>query len=341
MQTLRIPLTRAEEVKRFLIGNSLLDKGYRFDKDDKFLYLPITEEADLKKRFPETRIMRHALQPSKKRPGLRQLLRKRLTAEEFARLKTAFDMVGDIAIMEIDPALRKKEKVIAKALLETTPTIKTVLRKAEKHTGVFRTQKLRWLAGRKTKEALYRENGIRLKLDVEKVYFSPRLSTERKRIAQLIRKGEDVLVMFSGCGPYPCVLAKNTDAKSITGIEINPVAHAYASENIKLNKLINVKVIEGDVRKVMPKMRTRYDRILMPLPMGAGEFLDLALGAAKKGATVHFYDFLKEENIPAAAVKKIRDACKKTGRRCIIKGHVKCGQFGPGIFRVCVDFSVQ
>jgi len=88
-----------------------------------------------------------------------------------------------------------------------------------------------------------KENNIRLKLDIEKVYFSPRLSLERMRIAELVNtsksresknkkseKKEDILVMFSGCAPYCCVIAKNAKTKvnSVIGIEINPEGHKYA-----------------------------------------------------------------------------------------------------------------
>jgi hypothetical protein len=37
------------------------------------------------------------------------------------------------------------------------------------------------------------------------------LSTERKRISELVKPGEKVLVMFSGAAPYVCVIAKKTN----------------------------------------------------------------------------------------------------------------------------------
>jgi len=161
---------------------------------------------------------------ARKQPNFRELLEKGLNEDEQKILKTAFDMVGDIAILEIDEGLRKKEKFIAESLLKSQKNIKTVLRKAGAHEGEFRVQKMRHLAGIKTKETMHKESNARLKLDVEKVYFSPRLSNERLRIAGQVKEGERILVMFSGCAPYPIVLAKNSKARQITGIEINPIA---------------------------------------------------------------------------------------------------------------------
>ena len=165
------------------------------------------------------------------------------------------------------------------------------------------------------------------------------MATERKRIAELVKPNEDILVMFSGCAPYPLVLAKNTKAKEIYTIEINPAAHKFAVENIKLNKLQNVKPFNGDVRIIIPTLKKKFDRILMPLPLTGENFLDIALTAAKKKAIIHFYDFLKEDDFNLAK-EKIKKACSKAKRKFKIIRIVKAGQIKPREYRVCVDFSV-
>lgn len=271
---------------------------------------------------------------------LRAFLKDRLNEKELSNLKTAYDIVGAIAIIEIPAELVKKEKIIAEAVLKLNKQVKTVLKKAGIHKGEFRLQKVKIIAGEKTKEAEYHENDIRLKLDVEKAYFSPRLSTERKRIAELVKKGEIVLVMFSGCGPYVCVIAKNTKAKEVYGVEINPVAHKYAEQNLRMNKIANASLFLGDARKVVPKLRKKFDRIAMPLPRSAEDFLDVALKAIKKGGTIHFYDFENERDMPQKSFEKIRKACKKAKKKFKIIRWRKCGQYGPRKFRVVVDFRV-
>ena len=271
---------------------------------------------------------------------LREVLAKKLSIAEMEMLKTAYDTVGSIAIIEIPPELVKKEKIIAETLMSLQKNVKTVVKKVGIHSGEFRLQKVKIVAGQRTKETEHKENNVRLLLHVEKVYFSPRLSTERKRIMEIVQPGEDILVMFSGCAPYPCVLGKNTAAKSIIGVEINPVGHAYGLKNIVLNKLKNVELHCGDVRNIVPQLKKKFDRVLMPLPRSAEDFLDIALGAVKKGGVVHFYDFLHESEIPYFSEKKIKAACKKSKKKCKILKWTKCGQYSPNKYRICVDFRV-
>jgi tRNA (guanine37-N1)-methyltransferase len=180
--------------------------------------------------------------------NLKDALKGKLTEEEFNHLKTSFDSVGDIAILEIDDEIKSKEKLIAETLLKLQKNIKVVCKKEGIHEGQFRTQKLKVLAGENRKETICKENGIQLKLDVENVYFSPRLSTERARIASLVKPKEEILCMFSGCGPYPVVILKNQQDVKITSIELNPTGVKYQRENIILNKSITKKILSKSIQ---------------------------------------------------------------------------------------------
>jgi tRNA (guanine37-N1)-methyltransferase len=270
---------------------------------------------------------------------LKQALKGKITKNELENLVTSYDIVGDIAIIEIPVELEKKEKIIAEILLNLHKNIKVVAKKAGIHYGIYRRQKLKILAGERRKTTEYRENNVRIRLHVEDVYFSPRLATERKRIASLVRPNEEVLVMFSGVAPYPLVIAKNAKAKSVYGIEINPIAHKFALENVKLNKLKDIRLFKGDVRMVIPALKKKFDRILMPLPLTGENFLDVALTAAKKKSVIHFYDFLNEDEFNLAK-EKIKKACDAAKRKFKILRIVKAGQIKPREYRICVDFSV-
>lgn len=249
---------------------------------------------------------------------------------------TSYDVVGDLVIIN---EITGNEKKIIEDVFKMHKNIKTILKKQKKYSGKYRLPKLRVIAGEKKKETMHKENNIRLKLNPEKVYFSSRSATERKRIFLQVKEGEKILVMFSGCAPYPCVIAKNTKAKEIYGIEANPIAHKYALENLKLNKTSNVKLLLGDVKKIMPGVKKKFDRILMPLPKGAEKYLDLALKSVKKKGIIHFYDFLNEDEFDKAK-EKIDKTCKKLKKKYKILRLVKCGQYSPHVFRVCVDFEV-
>jgi len=274
-------------------------------------------------------------------PGkLKDILGKKLTKKEISLVPSSFDMVGSIIIFSDFPKqLSKKEKIVGNEILKNFRHFKSVFKKTKKYSGKFRTPKLKLLAGENNKETMHKENNVKLKLNVEKVYFSARLSEERKRILKKVRKNEKILVMFSGCGVYPLVIAKNTNAGEIYGIEINPIAHKYALENVKLNKINNINLLLGDVKKVSPKIKEKFDRIIMPLPKGAESFLGLALNKIRKNGIIHFYSFAEENNY--GNIKKIiNNECEKKKKKCRILDIIKCGQFSPRVYRLCVDFRV-
>jgi len=334
MLCIKVPLKEAEKAKKHIIREGLMNHAYLSTKDKQFIYFPVI------KRFKTNySLVQKKLEEKELRQDLKTTLSEKLSKEDMNSLKTSMDVTGSIAIIEVPEELCKKESLIANELMKANRQITTVLKKG-KHEGVFRTQRLNYLAGVDTREVLYKENGIVLKLDVEKVYFSPRLSHERKRIAQLIKTPEDVLVMFSGYAPYVCVIAKNSPAHHVDGVEINPDGHSYAEQNLIINKLKNASVFVGDAREVVPKLGKKYDRILMPLPKSAADYLDIALDAAKKGAIIHFYDFQKEGEFDRS-VEKIAIACKKAGKSCEVLDIVRCGQNAPRQHRICVDFRVE
>ncbi|MBN2052237.1 hypothetical protein JW756_01925 [Candidatus Woesearchaeota archaeon] len=259
MLCIKVPIKEAEKAKKEIIAKGLFDKEHLILRQKGFVYFPI------KKKFKNSyKIVNKALKKISLPTNLKNSLKKKLDKDDLKILKRSMDIIGNIAILEIPAELEKKEKIIAEEALKINKNIKTVLKKG-RHEGVFRIQKLEHLAGIKTKEAVYKENNVVLKLDVEQVYFSPRLSTERKRIVEFINKAaksgkqENVLVMFSGCAPYVCTIAKNTPAKYVYGIEINPVAHKYGIENLRFNKINNAFLINEDVKTALPGF---YKRII-------------------------------------------------------------------------------
>ena len=223
--------------------------------------------------------------------------------EELKLVSKSFDIIGSIVTIQISKELEKKRKLIAEAVFQQNKTIKSVYSKG-KFYGRLRKQKINWIAGEKNQETIHKENNCKMKLNIQTCYFSPRLSTDRLEIANKIKKGEKVLVMFGGVAPYAIVIAKHSKAKEVTSIELNRECTKYAKENVKLNKLANVKIIQGDVKKNLPK--EKYDRIIMARPQLEYDFLKEAYSVSKRGGTIHFYDFLEQKDIPEKALKKIK-----------------------------------
>lgn len=268
--------------------------------------------------------------------GLKESLKGKLNEKEIELVPNSFDIVGNIAIFSHFPdELKKKEKMIAEELMSLNKNVHTVMVKAKEYAGKYRTPKLRFIAGKRTKETIHSENGIRLKLDAEKCYFSARTATERMRVAKQVKKGEKVLVMFAGILPFAITIAKHSKAKEIHAIEINPHAYKYGLENIKLNKAGNIISHKGDVRKILSKIKAKFDRILMPLPKSSEDYLSIAVKKLKKGGIIHFYTFVNDNEFPKGATDKVR----KIGKVRILR-IVKCGNYAPYTHRVCVDFKV-
>ncbi len=271
--------------------------------------------------------------------NLKEKLKDKLSKEELGLLIKSFEILGEIAIIQVPEQLESKKHIIAKAVLEQHKNVKTVLRKIDKIENEFRIPKYEILIGNKT-ETDYKELGCRYKLDPTKVYFSEKLGHERERILNQVKNGEVIHALFAGVGPYPILIAKNRDVK-IYAIEKNPVAVEYLKENVKLNKVQDkVEVFEGDVREVLPKLNVKADRVLMPLPKTGELFLDLALNYVKENGVVHYYCFGTKKDLAGIKEKIILNG-KENKKEVEFLGCFSCGSFSPRVNRFCIDFKVK
>jgi len=272
--------------------------------------------------------------------NLKEELAGKLKKSEIEVLPRALDMLGSIAIIDIPPVLRKKEKLIAETILKLHKNVKTVVKKAGKFSGRLRLRKTKFLAGLNTKEALYRENACWMKLDIDKCYFSPRLASDRLDIAKMVKKGEKVLVMFGGVAPYALVIARNSKAAEVFSVEINRVATEFARKNVSLNKLGNVSIVQGDVKRVIPKLKIKFDRIVMARPQLKETFLHEAFLAAKKGTIIHLHDYSDEDELPDLSFSRIFEAAAKDKIKYNILRWKKIGEIAPYKYRLRIDFRI-
>lgn len=331
-------LQNAQSVKEYLAKRNLINQNFLPTKEFDSIYFPLTKKVQV----PHANVIntKFHFTPKPHNLTVEEVLKDKLTKKEIKILPKSQEVVGDILILKIPQELEKKEKIIAEAYLKTHSSVKVVVNKEAAHAGEYRLRKVKILAGENRKETIHQENGVKLKLHLERTYFSARSGNERLRVAKLVQPNENVLVMFSGAAPYPLVIAKHSQAQMVYGIEINPWAHQYALESVELNNLQDrIKIFEGDVRKILPTIKITFDRIAMPLPKTGEEFLDIALPKVKKNGFIHLYAFLGEKDI-AAHAKKVVIICKKLGYSVKIIKKVKCGQFSPRVFRVCFDIKV-
>lgn len=250
-----------------------------------------------------------------------------------------YDVLGNVAIVKFKREAKKNEKIgFAKKILGEYKSVKTILEKSRKFHGRLRTLSTKYVLGEKTKEALYRENGCEFRFNVESCYFSPRLANERSEIAKMVGKGESVLVLFAGVAPFSIVIAKTGKPSRVVSVELGKECSRYALENVKRNK-VNVEVVQGDVRKKLPKMKEKFDRIVMARPNLKDDFLDVSFPRCKKGGIIHYYGFYDEENVGEMKEMIEREA-KKAKRKIRILKIKEAGDIGVKKYRYRVDIKV-
>jgi len=260
------------------------------------------------------------------------------------KIPSSYDVIGNIAILKFDEdskLKRRDKKKIAKELLEERKNVKTVFEKVEKIKGRLRTLNLKYLAGEKTKETIHVESGCKFKVNVEECYFSPRLSNERLEVAKKImcieKKDLKVLVMFAGVAPYSIIIAKKANPEKVYSVELGRKCSEMAKENIEINNLNNVKVIQGDVKKVIPKIEEKFDVVVMPRPRLKPTFLSEAFSVSKKGTIIIYYGFGKDIN---EIKEKIKKDAKENNKKIKFLEENIAGNIAPYKFRYRIDFEV-
>ncbi|NJE55538.1 class I SAM-dependent methyltransferase family protein [Thermococcus sp. 21S9] len=329
MLAVKVPKREAEKVRRKLIELGVLAKGYAVRRESEFVLFPVTEEVSgfelVEAEFERLERRPHSYREVVDVPDSVKPL-----------LPSSFDIIGDIAIIELPDELIPYGRAIGEAILRVHRHIKAVFAKGSKVEGEYRVRELIHLAGENRTETLHRENGIRLKLDVAKVYFSPRLATERMRIFRKTKPGEVVFDMFAGVGPYSILLARK--AGLVFACDLNPWAIRYLEENIRLNKASNVVPILGDVRKVAGKLRA--DRVVMNLPKFADRFLREAMLSVRDGGIIHYYGFSPEEDLYSEHEATIKAVARELGFSVEFLERRKVRPYAPRQFNIVIDFRV-
>jgi tRNA (guanine37-N1)-methyltransferase len=282
----------------------------------------------------------------KLRRRLRKILSEVLPKYEVLYVYNSYDIVGDIAILRLTEKAMKHSQIIAEALMGVHKNVKTVLAQTGPVLGDFRIRKLEHLAGENKTVTVHRESGCLFRVDVGKCYFSPRLFYERMRIARQVGDGEVVVNMFAGVGCFSIVMAKHSNVGKVYSIDVNPTAFQYMQENVRLNRVYG-KVIPllGDAKEVIEEMLCHVaDRVLMPLPEKALEYLPYALLALKKAGLIHYYDFeyaRKGEN-PIEKVKL--KVAEKLGGLSVafdfVFGRV-VRSTGPNWYQIALDIAIK
>jgi len=335
---LKIPKNMANDVRKILLNHSLLNLDARIKRENDFVILPLNEKPDndMQEIVGETgEIIETTFEMQKKGPrSLKDYLKGKVDDKTIDEIRGSFDIIGDVVILEIPDDLENYKELIGEAALKFTKR-KAVFRKTSEIKGIIRTRELEHIAGEDISETVHQEFGCRLMLDVRNVYFSPRLATERKRVADSVKDGEIIVDMFAGVAPFPVLIAKNHDV-TVYAVDINPEAYKYSKKNIELNN-VQDKVIPilGDVREVLENRDIKADRIIMNLPGSAYEFLDTAVQHIKPGGIIHYYEFSESFEKP---VERLQEAAYP--RKVEILDKRKVRSRSPGKWHMGIDARV-
>lgn len=274
---------------------------------------------------------------------LKQVLGSILTHEETAQVYSAFDQIGDIVIIKIPDKLMPKKKLIADAIVANVKTAKVVFAQVSAVKGDFRVRDLEFIAGENRTVTEYKEHACRFKVDVARTYFSPRLSTERLRIAEMVGNDETIVNMFAGVGTYSVVIARMNKSCRVYSIDSNSAASELDKINAKLNKVQDrVFSICGDAAEVIKgKLAGQANRVLMPLPERAKEFVDSAVLALKEKGIVHYFAHVKADSKKVGrelGLEDARDAFAEYNHQVLATRVIR--EVGPRIYQIVADVSV-
>lgn len=332
MKCVKVPLRQLNDTRIKLMEKNQMNMEYRIKAEKDYGYIPINDDVE------DYEIVDMELEPIKQHPkNFSELLEDELKPSEIENLKTSFDTIGDIVILEIPENLEDKKNKIGDAALEFTKR-RSIYMKRSAIKGTIRIRDLEFLSGIDDPVTIHKEHQARLKLDVSKVYFSPRLATERKRVMESVEDGEKILDMFCGIGPFPIVIAKNKKV-DITAVDINETAIEYLKENIKLNKLKGtITPITGDIGEVSESFNCKFDRIIMNLPGLAYSFLDLAMDLIEDGGIINYYEFSDSYE---QGINRLKESALKKNKKVEIINTRKVKSTSPGEWHVAIDGKIH
>ncbi|MDG5758931.1 class I SAM-dependent methyltransferase family protein [Natronococcus sp. A-GB1] len=319
----RVEPEAGEATRSTLAEADLINDDYEITVADGWLYVPVTDPEALSSEYE---VVERAVDERQSQT----------TPAELLSFEPSYERLGKAALLDEDDT--ERARAIADAILESDLPVDTVLNKASKVKGETRVRDWELLAGEGT-EVVHREYGCEFALDLAEVYFSPRLATERHRVAEQVGSKERAFDMFAGVGPFVIPFAKR--GADCVGVDVNETAIDYLRENARRNGVEDrVTPICDDVREVAPDHESWADRIVMNLPHSADAFLESAVTIAGEDCTLHYYDIQHEDDPFGPGERAIREAVEPEYEVTVETRHT-VRSYAPHELNVCLDVRLE
>lgn len=327
---IRVPKTEGNEVRNALKKEGLLNIDFRIDSDEDALYIPIICGS-----YKEYDVIERELEPI-----LHEETNYRMFFPEEIRdsLPNSFDNIGDITIVKIPDELLHMKREIGEAILKVSKNTRLVLMDSGVK-GELRVRDLEPIAGSGPTETIHRESGVSMIIDPSKIYFNPRLATERERVASLVKDGETIIDMFAGIAPFPMIICRHARPKVVYAMDLNHVAVEYMKRNIESNRFTNIIAMEGDARELIKDL-PYADRIIMNLPQMAEEFLLDALSRLNRNGTIHMHKIM-ERSTSDEECEKLMDRMYELGFDSSVREKHELKTYSPTASVYVLDITVS
>ncbi len=326
-----VPRERGEEIRRRLVDLGVSHNHLRIVQEGDRLFLPTTERVDI--GFPtEQRDFGEgfaAVRSYKDVVDVPEPLRR--------SLPSSFDVIGDIAVLKIPEDLQPYREAIGLAVLRWNPKIR-VATQDRGVKGERRVRSIEVIAGELRTTTVHTEHGLHYRVDLAQAYFSPRLASEHKRIADLVPEGEVVADPFAGVGPFAILIAKRRRPKLVHASDVNPAAVELLRANLGANRADRVVPHEGDAHQILERIAP-VDRIILDLPHTAFDHLPDAFAALGACGVVHVYRILERADERAAG-DRIRAIAVEAGFQVTDMRVHQVRAYSPTQHHVAFDVTV-
>jgi tRNA (guanine37-N1)-methyltransferase len=354
MQTapgLSVPKRHGQQALQLASAMGVIDRSLKFKTKQQALYIPLTRSLTAQELNSFIEIVENA-EVLATEFGLKTLYPRSLLDTVAGQIPSdlheyiphSLDVIGRVALVKIPPELEEWKQVVGQAILTVNRHLDTVLAKVGNVEGERRLRRYELLAGKANTDTVHKEYGCVYRLDPQTVYFSPRLSEERRRIATQPCVREVIVDMFASIGAFALQIARENPRVTIYAVDINPAAYQFLQHNIAANHVAHAVYPRlGDIRHVAKAYVGAADRVIMDLPEAADNFVDVACLLLKPtGGVIHFYGFAAEPSAIETAQQRLQTCVHHAGRQVqAIQYNRKIRLIAPRRWQIVIDARIQ